>query len=491
MKIEEKISLHGRFQFEMKQYYSFLTGKKDDSFYVKTYFFIPNNLNMNEETYQKQDFYADLHTYIRLRTPTVSLADLAGQNDPLGSLKNRISSLSENYSETELVQYEDEVKLFCLTLKRSLRMQLASIKESSSSKEISRLIEDYDKNIRILLECFRNPDGITGLSINQEVASLHLFADEYISLKIESHTFRLLEIIKNTKQTDRHKKILLALINREIQHRKSKGYPSIPSGDPLEENKNARFIFRQGVLKKYISNVLFLETRTERGGKYLEQILYSISAGVAMIFATAVAFIGQDQYGNLSTPFFIALVISYMFKDRIKELLRIYFSQGMRKWLYDRKKFIYHRFQTKIGVCKESFNYLQESKVPKEILKIRKKDIFSNIDNSLVGEDIILYRKYIKLNSRVSRNIKSRYRTDGIIDIVRFNVEKFLRYIDDPEKKLFIAERNDYSVIRGERVYHLNIITHYAVNSKNQYTKFRVIYNRNGIISIKEIPQAS
>ena len=95
-------------------------------------------------------------------------------------------------------------------------------------------------------------------------------------------------------------------------------------------------MFRQGALKKYLEQHSLPGNKGRKRGKFLEQAIYSVAAGIAMVFATMVAFIGQSRYGGLSLPFFIALVISYMFKDRIKELLRLYLSVTLRKWLYDR-----------------------------------------------------------------------------------------------------------------------------------------------------------
>jgi len=480
--IEEKISLHGKYQFEIKQYFRFSSGQKDNSFYVKTYFFIPNNLNINADSYNKKDFYSDLNTYIRLKTPSVYLKDLAASSDIYDKLKTTMESVKDRNGQGSISAYEDEIKIFCLILKRSLRLQLLSIDNSKSLKDASFLTREYVKNIYLVLKKFREHEKILA-GCDGEVMTLYQFADEYISLKVESHSFKLLEVLKNKKGLKNYKAQLLKLIKEENAYRAGRAYPSIPSAD----SNNAKFIFRQGVLKKYLSSVLFLETRIERSGRFVEQLLYSLSAGLAMIFATTVAFIGQNQYGSLTMPFFIALVISYMFKDRLKDLLRTYFSRGITKRLYDRKKHIYRSFKNKIGICRESFNFIKETKVPQEILDMRKRDRFTDIDNSLVGEEVILYRKYVKLNTKRFKTIKDKYKTEGIIDIVRFNVDKFLRYMDDPGKKIFIANGNDYQVINGDRVYHMNIITHNTVNGIDHYNKFRVIFNRNGIQKITEV----
>ncbi|PKL38473.1 MAG: hypothetical protein CVV44_11350 [Spirochaetae bacterium HGW-Spirochaetae-1] len=477
--IEEKISLHGHFQFEIKQYYKFIMSRGDNSFFIRTYFFIPNNLNINEDTYSRNDFYSDLRTYIRLRTPTVYLNSLASHSDIFLRLTDSMRNTVDAFA-----GYEYHIKLFCLILKRSLRLQIRAIKHTDSSDAIIPLLEDYISSTEIILKKFRALEQVLEeFDGTEEAMTIYHFADEYISLKIESHAFRLIKILEGKNATLLQINRLVTLAYNETEYRKQRGYPSIPSA----ESNNTGFIYREGVLKKYISNVLFLETRIEREGKLLEQMVYSIAAGLAMVFATAVAFIGQNTYGNLSLPFFAALVISYMFKDRIKELTRKYFERGLKKWLYDRKRFIYHSFKNRIGFCKESFSYIPESRIPEEVMRIRKRDRFTDIDNSLAGEKVIQYRKYITISSKRFSSIKQKYTTEGIIDILRFNIEKFLRYTDDPEKKIIITENNTYKTIHGERVYHMNMITHHIIDKKDHYNKFRIIFNRSGIKNIIKV----
>jgi hypothetical protein len=216
-------------------------------------------------------------------------------------------------------------------------------------------------------------------------------------------------------------------------------------------------------------------------------MVYSVAAGLAMLFATAVAFIGQSRYGNLSLPFFIALVISYMFKDRIKELLRLYLNVTLHKWLYDRQRNIYHSFDEKIGTCKESFNITEENKVSRKIVEYRSRDEITDINNSLTGENVILYRKYIRLSSKRDRKVKQRHSTNDVIDIMRFNVQGFLRSMDNPEKKIFIPEKSGYRKAFGMRVYHINIITHFTVDKVEYMRRFRIVLNRDGIKRIEEV----
>ena len=58
--ILETIKIHDNFQFEIKQSYNLsLDRKAANSYFVQTYFFLPANLNINRETYSREDFYKE------------------------------------------------------------------------------------------------------------------------------------------------------------------------------------------------------------------------------------------------------------------------------------------------------------------------------------------------------------------------------------------------------------------------------------------------
>ena len=75
--IKESIKIHDNYQFELKQTYNLsLDKKRKNSYFVQTYFFIPDNLNINRETYTREDFYKDLRATVRLTTPSILLRNL-------------------------------------------------------------------------------------------------------------------------------------------------------------------------------------------------------------------------------------------------------------------------------------------------------------------------------------------------------------------------------------------------------------------------------
>ena len=90
--IEEKITIHDNYQFEIKESYNFATQKKKQSYYAKIYIFTPNNLHINSETYTRDDFYRDLRSNIRLRTPVVSLEEFSLDGKPVKRLEKSVRS---------------------------------------------------------------------------------------------------------------------------------------------------------------------------------------------------------------------------------------------------------------------------------------------------------------------------------------------------------------------------------------------------------------
>ena len=73
----------------------------------------------------------------------------------------------------------------------------------------------------------------------------------------------------------------------------------------------------------------------------------------------------QQTYGNFTMPLFIALVVSYMFKDRIKDLMHYWFANKLGSKFYDYKiKLVMHG--EPVGWGKEGCDFVNEEKLPLE-----------------------------------------------------------------------------------------------------------------------------
>jgi hypothetical protein len=485
--IEETIKIHDKYQFEIKLGYQLAEDKKTTAYDIETYLFFPNSLRINPHTYGKDVFYNDIQTYIRLKTPIILLKDIVtGKGSPLEKLRVSVERLISQVKETTISYYEYQLKMFCCIFKSAIRDHVSFILAKKNIADIENLLVKYLESIQEITQRFRELRSIINIPIiDKKLFSIYLFGDEYISLLIESYTYELLEYMKHIKLTEKevYTNKLLALITTELKLRKKNHYPSIPDA----RSTNEVFIFRGGVLKKYIGNVLFLNTRVKQEGHFLEQIVFALAAGLAMMFATGAVFFAQSTYTRLSLPVFIIFVVSYMFKDRIKELTRLHLGSSLHHFLFDHKMNIYYRPKDKLGWCKESFTFIKERNIPKHIIKLRNKDHITEIENGWLGEKTILYKKRIKLFCRKIEHIYLDYRVESINDILRLNVSKFLSKMDNPQKPLYLHAEYDYRKIYGERVYHMNMIIKYSMKNIALYKRFRIVLNQDGIKRIENV----
>jgi len=221
----------------------------------------------------------------------------------------------------------------------------------------------------------------------------------------------------------------------------------------------------------------------------MEQTAYAIAAGLSMVFATTIAFLFQRKYGNLTFPFFVALVISYMFNDRLKDFVKAVLGSYMRRFTFDRRLNIYAEpgQKKRIGTSRESFSFVDETSVPDDIWRSRSRDHITEIENGWVGETIIHYHKQVHLLPDWFKAAQDDYQIEGINDILRLNLSKFLIRMDDPVKSFWMCKEKDYCESSGDRVYHINAITHCHSSKSFEQTRFRIVLNKEGIKRIEPV----
>ncbi|MBT3260971.1 hypothetical protein HN362_01970 [bacterium] len=487
--IEDKINIHDKHQFELQLGYDLNPLNQNSNFNLDIYLFFSSNLGLNPHTYTTQNFYSDLQNYTRLKTPNILLKNIyETQNSPLNKLK-------KNFKDFTLVQnqkadpenYYSQIKLFCCTFKNALKEHTDFIMSKKDQKDIEYLIKEYILHINNILEEYHSLRKIINVPIIKEkMFTVYQYGEEYLTYLTEDFTFPLIEWVKNIKNSKLQKETeTLFIFIKQIQNSR-KSYRQYINNQEELNNNHEKLIYRKNMLKKYMSTTLYLTTYRKKSGKLIEQAVMSISAGLAMFFATIIAFAAQMKYGMFTTNFFIILIISYMFKDRIKEISKFYFNIKLRNFLFDHVTNLYNNLKQKIGGSKESFGFIDITKVPSGILKIKNKDLVTKIDAE-IDENVILYKRQIKINTKPFQKAYKSDHIDGIQEIFRFNIQKFLKRMDDPKKTLYLTTEDKYEKIHGDRVYYLNMVIKYTQDENYFFNSFRITLNQNGIKKIKKI----
>ncbi len=483
--IEVNTKIHDKHSIEFKT--SFVTRRKlkHNDFSAFMWFFVPYSLDINKETYPKGQFYQDIKSNIRLITPKFLLRDIAaGSAQPLNRLSESFSVLASSPTRTATREYEYQIKMFAAITHSAARDACNYIMSGKHNpEEKARLCVNYVNEYTHLLGEYRKlRDIISQPTITDEMMSCYSYGDEYLSNMMRYYCTSLLASLNQDNNTHSIKaaELLQACIKDETQYRDDHGYANLKKDDP-KGNRDA--MFRHRVLKKYIDSDLFLNVPKKKDGKFVEQLYLGIAAGLAMMFATVVSFHFQQKFGNFTLPFFVVLVISYMIKDRIKELSRYYFAHRIGSKFFDNKAEILIKDE-KIATIKEGMDFISRSKLPDEVKRVRYSRRLMEAENRVSDETIMLYRMAVHVD-REKLNGMTPYETAGINDIIRFNVDTLLKKMDNPKvTRQVMNDDGTVSEILCDKLYYVNIVLQLSFDGNTTLQRYRVAVNRDGISSI-------
>ncbi len=460
-----------------------LDGVRDD-FKVNAWMFVPNSLDINEEVYGKKQFYRDIKSNVRFITPSYLLREIAqDDSQPLTMLKGAMEKVAVSKHESSLAGYEYHLKMFAAIFKSALRNQATHLRNARSLSDASYLVDEYLSNAEAILKRFRALYAIIDVpSVSDQTRSYFRLCDEFVTHMVEIQTIRIVRRIDASAQTSDE----LALRDRfaktvmdQREYKKRMGYDVLNG----EVNHDRRLVHHRGMLKKFIESDLYINLKKKKDGVAVEQIMYSIAAGVAMIFATGIAWYTQMKYGNITWPLFVVLVVSYMLKDRIKELMRYYFAHKLGNKYFDKKAEITIG-DRRVGVLKEGFDFISYDHMPQEVKDMREKVSSIADETRIFEEKILLYRKYLTLDDKVLQGT-AEYPMTGINEIMRLHLNRFAQKMDNPTIPIdtFDADGNVIT-IHVQKSYYINIVFQLQHDGAVEYHHFRITMTRDGVLHI-------
>ncbi|MRT92573.1 hypothetical protein [Ancylomarina sp. 16SWW S1-10-2] len=486
--IKEIVTVHDKFSVEIKMGYEARQDRKVNEFSVKTWLFIPSKLDINSTTYKKEDFYNDFNSNIRLITPPYALREIAqGEHSVFSFLEDAFNKVANYASPKNEANYEYHIRMFHSILKSALRREIQYILRNEMADDRRFLIGEYIDNVKAIASHYRDLRCIVNVpTMRKEMYDYYLFGDEFMSNQFEQHSYYLHRGLKKMYPSDfeNSKEDILNLIRDEVAYKRSQGYLIV---DKDSTDKNRWLVHRRGVFNKYFEGQLLLSSRTKKEGTFMLQVLYSVAAGLAMIIGATLTFIFQKSLGTFTIPLYVALVIIYMLKDRIKDLSRHYLVGKINKRFFDHKTVIRVKGNEKIGWCKESFDFVSEDSVPLRVRKHRDRSRIIDIESRGVGEKIIFYRKLLRLDQKALHNSYGNYNITGVADIIRFNVSRFIQKMDNPEKPLYYLDGDEFEKLSGEKVYFVNMVLRFKLDDETSYRRYRIIFNRRGIKKVEKV----
>jgi len=480
--IDVETKIHDKFALEFKIGFSGQENSKKNDFSVNSWIFIPNSLDINKNTYDKERFYKDMKSNIRLITPVFKLNEIV-ENEaiPFKNIKTSFQCVIADKSNENLVDFEFQLKLFGAIFKSAVRDNVNYINSNIKNPNTAERCLIYLDEVRTILKQYRDLFSLAVNTKDENIVTLCAFTDEFLSHQVEMRTLRIIKCID--KQEDASLKStresIADFIVEEQNYKKSQGYKltTIDGG-----NSNRELLYRRSLLKKYIESSLYLKIDKSEDGRAIQQVSFSMAAGLAMLVYSLIAMIFQKHLGAYPSLIFILLVAAYVLKDRIKDLTRWMFASKLRDKYYDIRNDISIK-KNKIGWIKEGMDFISDNKVPAEIMKLRNRTKLET-DNQFLEEKIILYRKKVSIDNEILRN-QYDYDFKGINDISRFHINYLTKKMDNPVVPVdYLDENLNVKTITAERVYTMYFIMQFITNESVEYKAFRLTANRDGIISI-------
>ena len=287
--IDLSTKIHDKFTLEFKVGFNTEQATKPmkyRDYVMNTWIFVPNSLDINAAKYSKDDFYRDLKSGVRLITPSYGMHELATDDTLLPS-----QALTTNFNDLhaapdDTLDLTHTIKMYCAIAKSAFRDACFSASQQSDAASRKEACLQFLDDGRKILERFRglfnqlNDDNAT-----DRTRQVFSYGDEFLSNVLEKYTYRLRDAIRihHPEEYPSVEAQFKELLFSERNYREQKGYLCVKIDD---EKGNEDFVFRASLLKKFSESDLYLNATKRKNTFLVEQILYSLAAGAAMVVAT-------------------------------------------------------------------------------------------------------------------------------------------------------------------------------------------------------------
>jgi hypothetical protein len=191
-----------KWQFELKSEF-FPSPKLSKNIYKQEfYFFIPNALQINNNSYTMKQFYHDQTNLIRYKTPTFTIKDLLDPNNPLSPLVKIKKACDEPKNVGTIDIIEDELKLLGNIIRSLLRKRVGEIlrKVGKGNKDIYSDIHSLCTDIERLRTAYSSLEiHINQLNGNSPLQSHYYYTEEFVNSAISFYLTGLLEKVRDSK----------------------------------------------------------------------------------------------------------------------------------------------------------------------------------------------------------------------------------------------------------------------------------------------------
>lgn len=451
---------------------------RDETFEWEAYFFAPESLRLDSRTYNKDDVYEDLQTYVRFAVPECSFHGLL--EVPLANLRTALEKKDDpSHAMRELRLFACQVR----AAGEETRRRIAAGFESKTDLArwtiaAERLVEDaraIGTGFReIVAPCKQLPDPLKTAAA---------WIDEDVSRLLETLNGGLALQLREAGASESVVARAESLAVEEARYRDREGLEGVGRLG-MSRRRVEQIEFRRHVLKRFTSSVLWLSPEVRPAAEWVTHVLNALAAAVAMAFAVLAAlWNGNDSTGSGVMRWALVAIVAYAMKDRIKALLQARFAQVVSRNFPDRSWKIHDRERKlELGEMEEQSGFVAVPNVPKDVLAIRRETQLHEFEQRARPETVLFHKKTVVLHR--DRIAAADARFDALTEILRLDVRRWLVHTDDPKRRFVFADP-DAGVIdtaTAPRVYNIAVVYRLAREGEQApWHRVRVVVSRKGI----------
>lgn len=486
MQKEYKCSVckHSKKQLEIKLEYPINEKKKISKFSLDLYYYFPSQLHINEKRIGSNKLLNSMLINTRFSSPLIPLEKVLDLKYDLSPLI-RIEKLLDNNQVWDssiqnklLYELQTLCNLYRAEITNFVKIIKKEIKKDNREDIYQERIIMMIKTINSFLIRFRNFHLLfLNHHIHEDLRTALNWADESISITTGRNFIQLFDLVENTNNSNNTIKSIRRMIESEVLYRKSMNYKyQYNKHNPICGETMA---YRESVLKKWSQSAMYMNNENSSIPQKISHIIAGTAAGVAMAIAVILSMFAESYFPQRSSTLIMALVVSYILKDRIKEVLRKSFGDMLPKLTTSQQSNLFDpALKSKVGKSSGTVSFDSSKSIPANINIIRYKqpNPFRKI---LPPNNIFHYKRRIKIKSRVLKQNHSRL--ESITEIIRFQIDDWLKDMEDSKADLWYLENDTKIKINGGRVYRVHLII--SLN-KDKFYHHKLILNKSGIVRI-------
>lgn len=488
----EDIHVRDNLQFELESDYAPIPNAPHNVSSQEFYFFIPAALQINPQTYSKEQFYKDRTNLIRYKTPEFTFKELLDKSN-IQSPMSRLQSLcSASQTASNVMTMQDELKLLGNVARSALRVSVRGLihfldtpVRVSARERLEAASKIFCQEVTEFREAFSKLHVEFLAHWSGEPMQTFAYVDEFISSSIDYYMIGFLEYLRASKMENTHpidQQFCEIILKEQLHRQKYYQEPKIPTNAATEE----KILYRKGLLNKYVLDALLLVLERKSWVEKYGNLTAGLSAGIAMLVYVLLVFLNFPNVGFNSLPFLLFTVVIYVLKDRIKDSLKVLFQKRAVEWFSD------YTTQVKspngeryFGRLKEFFSFVSVDGLPDDIVHVRGTQFDSELPLFKRPETVFYYKKEMELGSD-EQLVRSR--RHKLHNTFLFNIHLLLEKASNHQEMCLSLDADTVEIceVRLPKVYHVNIVMKNSYLMPNlqkrvDIKRFRIVLDKMGI----------